>query len=275
MLHPFSYAAPTSKAELLLALDAERDEARLLAGGTDLLVALRQGHAVPKRVLDIKRIGELRRLSFDPQDGLFIGATVTCAELLASPIVRERYPVLAAAAAKLGSPQLRNRATVVGNLCTASPCADMATALLAFGAGVVVESRRGERRVPLEQFFTGVKKTALLRDELASAVIVPAAQADARGGMEKLKRIKGHDLALCSVVLVSKGQRLRVAVGSCAPTPVVTPELPAEAAVEDVVAAARAVIRPIDDLRASAAYRAFMVEAFVGRLVSGAAAGRA
>jgi CO/xanthine dehydrogenase FAD-binding subunit len=267
MLYPFAYAAPATKAELLRALDGERGQARLLAGGTDLLVELRQGHSVPKRVLDLKRAAGLARISFDTREGLRIGPTVTCAELLASAIVREHFPVLASAAAHLGSPQLRNRATVAGNLCTASPCADMGTALLAHGVTVEIESHRGTRALPLAELFVGVKKTALQPDELLAAIIVPAEQADARGGMEKLKRVKGHDLALCSAALVWKDDRLRVAIGACAPTPVVTPALPAKSSVEDVVAAVRAVIRPIDDLRASADYRRFMVETFVDRLV--------
>ena len=276
MLYPFAYVAPATKGELLRALDAEGGQARLLAGGTDLLVGLRQGHSVPKRVLDLKRAAGFPRICFDPQEGLRIGPAVTCAELLESAVVREHYPVLATAAAHLGSPQLRNRATVAGNLCTASPCADMATALLAHGAAVAIESHRGTRVLPLAELFVGVKKTALEPDELLGAIIVPAAQAGARGGMEKLKRVKGHDLALCSVALVCKAGRLRVAVGACAPTPVVTAELPASSAVEDVVAAARAVIRPIDDLRASAAYREFMVGTFVERLMRAASAeGRA
>jgi CO/xanthine dehydrogenase FAD-binding subunit len=270
MLYPFAYAAPAGKADLLRLLDAERDQVRLLAGGTDLLVELRQGRSVPKRVLDLKRATGFDRITYDSREGLRIGPAVTCAELLQSTAVREHYPVLTAAAALLGSPQLRNRATVAGNLCTASPCADMGTALLAHAAEVELESQRGTRLLPLAGFFVGVKKTALRRDEILSAVLVPADQAGARGGMEKLKRVRGHDLALCSVALVRKADRMRVAVGACAPTPVVTPELSADASIEDVLAAVRAVIRPIDDLRASAEYRQFMVETFVGRLVGAA-----
>lgn len=268
MLHPFAYTAPRSKAELLRILDAEREDARLLAGGTDLVVEIRAGRVAPRRVVDVKKVEGLGRLSFDAREGLSIGATVTCAEILADATVRERFPVLCGAAAKLGSPQLRNRATAAGNVCTASPCADLGTALLAFDAAVEIESLKGRRTVPLREFYLGVKRTVLGRDELVTGLTVPAALAGATGGMEKLKRIKGHDLALASVVLVRKNGSLRVAVGSCAPTPVVTPVLPSTASADEVVAAARKVVSPIDDLRASAAYRAFMVETFVRRLVS-------
>lgn len=268
MLDPFSYVAPRAKAELLARLADGAGQVRLLAGGTDVLPDLRLSRRYPRVMLDLKRVTELRELRFDTKEGLRIGAAVTCADLLASAEVRELFPVLALAAGHVGSPQLRNRATAVGNICTASPCADVASALLAHGAQVEIESKGGARSVSLADFFVGPKKTALAPDELVTRVVVPSAMAGARGGMQKLKRIKGHDLALASVVLVEHRDELRLAIGSCAPTPVPVPVVKASASKDEVLAAARSVLRPIDDLRASAEYRSFMVAVFIERLLA-------
>lgn len=267
MLHPFSYVAPRDKAELLRLLEREGSEIRLLAGGTDLLVELRLAKTPPNCLVDTKKLAELAGIHWNDAEGLSIGARVSCRELLASELVRDRFPLLIDAAGRLGSPQLRNRATVVGNLCTASPCADMGTALLALGAHVELESHRGVRRLPLREFFVGVKKTAIAPDELVTRAIVAPHVAFAKGGMEKLKRIQGHDLALASVAVARTATELRIAIGACAPTPVALPVLAADASVESVAKAAQEAISPIDDVRASADYRRFMVGVYVKRLL--------
>lgn len=266
-MQPFSYLAPRSRAELVSVLAEHGSDARLMAGGTDVVAELRLSRMVPGRVVDVKRVPEFQDLRYAPDEGLSIGPAVNCARLIADEAVRTHYPVLALAAGKLGSPQLRNRATAVGNICTASPCADIAAALLALEARVEIESTRGVHTVPLRDFFVHVKKTVLRPDEVVTRVVVPAAMAGAVGGMEKLKRIKGHDLALASVVLVKHDGKINVAVGSCAPTPVTT-SIDADANVEAVQAAVGAVIRPIDDLRASAEYRRFMVGVYIERLMT-------
>jgi carbon-monoxide dehydrogenase medium subunit len=266
MLQPFTYVAPREKQELLGVLAEKGAEARLLAGGTDLLVDLRTNPRGPRWVVDIKRIPEMRRVGFDPAEGLSVGAAATVADLLLHPVVQQRYPVLCAAALNLGSPQLRNRATVVGNICTASPCADMGTALLCHDAVVCLESATGKRTLPLKEFFIHVKKTALQPGEVVTRVVVPPAAGGGKGGMLKLKRIKGHDLALASVVLLRVDSTIRVSVGSCAPTPVCTVPVPADSPVEKVVEAVRQVIKPIDDLRASAEYRTFIVGEYTAQL---------
>ncbi len=268
MLRPFFYVAPRTKAELLGILRDEGPGSRLLAGGTDVLAELRVAGKAPKQVVDIKKVEAFQGIRFDPGEGLSIGPRVTCADVLASPLVHREYPLLATAAAKLGSPQLRNRATPIGNICTASPCADMAAAFLALGAWTEIESARGVRRVEVKDFFVGVKQTVVEPDEVVTRVVVPAEMAGAAGDMEKLKRIRGHDLALASVALVKHGGKLHVAIGSCAPTPVVLPVLPVDAPVDEVKAEALKVIRPIDDVRASAEYRTFMVQVFIERLMA-------
>lgn len=267
MHHEFEYIAPRTRTELLSTLKKFGARAKLLAGGTDLLVDIRVGHNVPEAVIDVKYIDEYRSIRWDAKEGLSIGATVTCIELMNDKTVKAKFPLLAEAAGHIGSPQLRNRATIAGNLCTASPCADMGCSLLAYGASVELASEKKTRLLPLEQFFTGVKKTQRQPDEVVQRIIVPAAMAGARGAMEKLKRIKGHDLAVVSVAMVKSGKALRVGIGSCAPTPVVLKELPASASVKTVVDEALRTVKPIDDMRASKEYRLAMVQSFVEKLM--------
>ena len=267
MLHSFSYAAPSDRKALLALLKKEGSRARLLAGGTDILVDIRYGKAKPALLIDLKKVEDLRKISFDAKEGLSIGAAVTCADLIANPVIKGKFALIADAASRIGSPQLRNRATIAGNLCTASPCADLGCAMLALGASIEIESVSGKRVVELAKFFTGVKATVLKPEELVTRLIVPAAMAGAVSGMEKLKRIKGHDLALASVAMVIKGDLLRIAVGSCAPTPVVLPDLSAKAPLPKVLEALKKTIDPITDVRASKEYREAMAQAFVERLL--------
>ncbi len=265
MNYDFAYVAPASRAELLRLL-GNAEGCKLLAGGTDLVVEIRNALRKPAVVVDIKKIRDYRQLAFSSKTGLVIGAAVTCADLLDSKLVGKRFPALTLTAAHLGSNQVRQRATAVGNVCNASPCADVALALLALDASVQIASTRGTRLEKLENFFLGVKRTILKADEIVERVIIPAAWADARSGFEKLKRIKGHDLSLVSACLVRKGKKLRVAVGSCAPTPVVfafAANTPAKTVVRTVLRK----ISPIDDVRCSREYRLFMLEQYLTNLV--------
>lgn len=262
----FKYRAPSSRAELL-DLIAEHEDVRLLAGGTDLLVDIRNGVKHPEVVVDLKHVDGLRDITWSPDTGLVIGAAATINDVLRSAAVREHYPLLAACAHDLASYQIRNRATVVGNVVNASPCSDMAPGLLCLQARAVISAKHGERVVPFREFFTGVKRTVLQHDEVLERIVVPAETAGARGGYRKLKRIKGHDLGIVGVALLRLDADLRLGVSSAAPTPVLVDGLPADAAADDVVAATRAAISPISDVRCSAEYRAFMAETYVRRLL--------
>ncbi|HNV70712.1 MAG TPA: xanthine dehydrogenase family protein subunit M [Candidatus Ozemobacteraceae bacterium] len=266
MLQEFSYQAPATQAELLQLLKERGNEVRLLAGGTDLLVDIRSGFHKPQTLVDLKKIPELRQLTFDAKTGLSIGAAVRCIDVMQNKIVREKYPLIANAASRIGSIQLRNRATLVGNLCTASPAADMAPGLLCLDASVEIASTTGTRTVKLSEFFTGVKRTVLDQSEVVTRILVPATTAGLKSGMEKLKRIKGHDLALASVCMVRRDTRLRVAIGACSVTPVLLPEFSVGDALSDIKEAAAKAIKPIDDVRASAKYRVFMVQTYIERL---------
>jgi len=216
---------------------------------------------------DIKRGAGFRDIVWDDTEGLSIGPGVTINELLRSKVVQDRYPLLVSCGMDLASHQIRNRATVVGNIVNASPCADMAPGLLCLGASAVIGSRDGERVVPMSQFFTGVKRTVVAKDEVLLKLVVPAEGANGRGGYRKLKRIKGHDLGIVGVSVWKKDGEVRLGISSAAPTPLVVTGLTESDPVEHVVAAARDAIRPISDVRCTAEYRTHMVQVFTRRLM--------
>lgn len=261
----FTYQAPTGREELLALLGEYGRRARVLAGGTDLLGDVRSGLARPDVMVDLKRVEGYRELDWSAEDGLVIRPGVTINDLLEDDRVRTSYPLLVACAQDLASHQIRNRATVIGNVVNASPCADMAPALLCLGAHAVLSSQEGRREVPFTEFFTGAKRTVLRPGELLEEVVVPPAGADARGTYHKLKRIKGHDLGIVGVAALAEGGALRLGISSCAPTPLLVDGLAADAPVEEVVAAAKAAISPISDVRCTKEYRTHMVGVYVRR----------
>ena len=268
MLHHFTYLAPRTRAELHRVLADNGPQASLLAGGTDLLVNIRAGLARPKIVVDAKTVEGLGGLVWSDRDGLVIHADVTINALLGDAKTQRDYPLLVACAHDLASHQIRNRATVIGNVVNASPCADMAPALLCLRASAVISSKRGEREIPFSAFFKGVKKTAVAPDEVVERIVVPAASAGARGGYYKLKRINGHDLGIVGVALcVERSGEMRLTIGSCAPTPILVEGLAASAPADAVVAKVQAAISPISDVRATKEYRLHMVECYVRRLL--------
>jgi CO/xanthine dehydrogenase FAD-binding subunit len=267
MLHEFEFRAPRTRAELLGVLADHGGLAKLMAGGTDVIVNLRAGGIKPRVVVDVKQVEGYGDLTWSDTDGLVIRPATTINDLLRMPGLRERFPLLVACAHDLASYQIRNRATVIGNIVNASPCADMAPALLCLDARAVIASQAGEHEVPMRTFITGVKRTVLLPGEVLDRVVVPASSAGARGGYAKLKRINGHDLGLVAVAVHKHGGELRVAVGSAAPTPVLVSGLKETDDAATVVAAARAAISPISDLRCTKEYREHMVGVYIRRLL--------
>ncbi|HAF85943.1 MAG TPA: molybdopterin dehydrogenase [Sphaerochaeta sp.] len=266
MLDTFAYKAPQSK-ELLLDMLATGDsEVKLLSGGTDLLVNIRNGVYHPKVVVDLKKIPGFDAITWDKRAGLTIGPSVTINAILTDVKVQQHFPLLCACAKDLASYQIRNRATVVGNIVNASPCSDMAPALLCLDATIIIESRQGKREIPIAEFFTGVKRTVLRQDEVVTSIHIPSDKAGVQGVYRKLKRIQGHDLGIVGVAIANFGNGARIAVSSSAPTPVVTPLLPLDLSVPKVLQAVNAIIRPISDVRCSQEYRSFMVGEYTKRL---------
>ena len=220
-MQPFSYARPATLAEAVSLLDRLGPEARLLAGGTDLIIRLRDGTLRPSLVVDVKRVAELRPGIRETDGRLVVGATTVMTDIMAEPRVRRDFAALAEAAAVVGSVQIRNRATLAGNLCNASPAADTAPPLLVYDATVVAVGPDGERRIPLEAFLVRSGLTTLARGELVTAIELPL-PARRRGAVHlRRTRRRGHDLASVTLACsIDDAGVTRIAYGSVGPRPV-------------------------------------------------------
>jgi carbon-monoxide dehydrogenase medium subunit len=195
----------------------------VLAGGTDLVIRLRDGSFAPSVVVDVKGVPELAPgIRATPDGGLWIGATTTMTEIAGHPVIRRDAAALAEGAAVVGSVQIRNRATLAGNLCNASPAADTAPALLVHGAIVVTAGLQGSRRIPLDAFFVRSGVTTLEPGELVAAVELPVTGSRIASAHERRTRRRGHDLASVTVACGVDGDGVvRLAFGSVGPRPVV------------------------------------------------------
>jgi CO/xanthine dehydrogenase FAD-binding subunit len=220
-MQPFAYARPETLAEVVALLERHGPGARLLAGGTDLVINLRDGKVRPHVVVDVKRVAELGPgITAGEGGSLVIGATTTMTQLAAHPVIRRDLAALAEGAAVVGSVQIRNRATLAGNLCNASPAADTAPALLVHGAIVVASGPAGDRRIPLDEFFERSGVTALGPAELVRAIEVPAPASRIASAHQRRTRRRGHDLASVTVACgVDAGGVVRIAYGSVGPRP--------------------------------------------------------
>jgi len=278
-LPKFEYLKPEDTQEVTELLAEYGDEAKIFAGGTDLLLLMRDGVLKPRYLIDVKGIEELRRLSYDQQDGLHIGATTTLNQMIESDVVKGRFEVLWNASRSVADPLLRNRATLVGNICNASPAADTAPALLVLDAEVEVLSKDGERTVPIEEFFTGVKKTSMKPGEFVKAVRVPNPPKGARGGYLKWGRTRGEDLAIVGVgalIANSSAKLIRVALSSVAPTPIRIREVEKiheeggslSKQIQKVAFIVQEKIAPITDVRSGKEYRRHMAGLVTRRLLT-------
>lgn len=220
-MHTFAYARPTTLAEAVAILDEHGPGARLLAGGTDLLVRLRDGTARPVLVVDLKRIAELRPAIREEDGRLVISAGTVMTDVAADDRVRRSFRALAEAASVVGSVQIRNRATLAGNVCNASPAADTAPALLVYDAAVVAEGPAGIRRIPVDDFFVRSGVTTLGRAELVIAIELPMPARKMGAVHVRRTRRRGHDLASVTLCCgVDAAGITRLAYGSVGPRPV-------------------------------------------------------
>jgi carbon-monoxide dehydrogenase medium subunit len=269
----FDYEKVDSLREACDAVSASKGGSVFMAGGTDLLVQIKAGKIQPQRVIDVKGIPDMDGLSV-PEDALLIGSLATIRTLETSPITRGNAPLLAQAAARLGSVQVRNRATIGGNLCNASPSAEMAPALLALGAQAEIYGKTGTRTVDMDAFFRGPGSTILDRGEILTSLKIPPACKRQGSVYYKLSARNAMDLAFVSVAVLlgldgdDKITRARIALGAVAPTPIRVSSveqrlegnvLSADLVRESAELAAQA-CQPISDLRASAEYRREMVK---------------
>ena len=274
-MRKFEYLKPDSIKETISILSQYGGKAKILNGGTDLIVEIRDKIIQPEYVVDIKAIPQLNKITYSEQDGLHIGATVTLNEISNSKVVQRNYPILAEACKTVGSYQVRNRATLVGNISNASPAADTAPPLLVLEAKVDIIGPTGEKIVPINEFFTGVKKNILKKGEIVTWVIVPSLRDEWTGVYRKQGRRKDVDLATVGVAVVCIRDEIRIALGAVAPTPIrafKTEELLKgktidESLLEKAGISVLTEVSPISDVRSSQEYREEIIKVLVRRAI--------
>jgi carbon-monoxide dehydrogenase medium subunit len=273
-MRKFVYHRPRDLGQALELLSRYGERAAVLAGGTDLLVEWKQKLKSPSRLIDIKGISSLERVSGASEGSLQIGPLTTLTALSLSPVLGEERNLLAQAARKVGSLQVRNRATLGGNVCNASPSGDTLPALLCLDAKVEIASQKNERVLPLREFFLGPGLNALRPDELLVRILLPPPPAGSRGIYKKFSLKRAVDLAVASVAVLAlfhhSGQVLediRIALGAVAPTPMRAERAEKllrsakveERTIKEAAQAAAEEARPISDLRASEWFRREMI----------------
>jgi carbon-monoxide dehydrogenase medium subunit len=277
----FELAVPGSVDECLQVLAKRGPDTKVVAGGTDLLPQLKNGVLKPGWVVDLSAVAELRTISDAPDGGLRIGASVTARELELDARVRSRFAALAESAAMVGSVQVRNLATLGGNLCNAAPSADMAPPLLALDAEAVIAGPSGQRRVSMASFFLGVRRTVLAPGELLLEIVVPAQGAQSGGNYLRHTPRRELDIAVVGVasqVTLAGGKctKARIALAAVAPVPLratdaeqvlvgqsLTPQQ-----IERAADLASGAARPIDDHRGSIEFRNHLVRVLTRRTLT-------
>lgn len=278
-MQSFEYLSPRSLKAALDAIGKKGSKYQLLAGGTNVVPEFREGTRRPALVVDLGRIKTLNYIR-DKNGKISIGSMTTMADIIRSPIIKKHAPVLWNAASRFAGPVVRNRATIGGNLADASPAADSAVPLLALQARVRIKSRKAQRTVALEDFFTGYRKNVLRRGEILTEVVFPKPPRRIKPLYHKLGRRNAMAISVASVAIMldMRGKTCMdatIALGAVAPTPIRAGK--AEAVLKgkkvDVPlirkcgeAAAKCTC-PIDDIRASAEYRRTVCEVMVNRLI--------
>ena len=278
----FEYLEPESVEEAVSLLSKYGSKARIIAGGTDLVVQMRDGDIKPEYVIDIGRIPGLDYISFNDGQGLLIGALTSIRTLEMSAELQRKYPLIAYAASQLGSVVIRNVGTIGGNLCNAAPSAETAPALIGLSAMAKIVGPGGERVVALDDFFTGPGNTVLQGGELLIEIQVPPVSPNTKGVYLKHSVRSTIDLAIVGVAAIvtleSAGgvcRDIKIVLGAVAPTPMRARKAEGilkgkkidEALVNQAAKVASDEARPISDVRASAEYRKEMVEVLTRRAI--------
>lgn len=274
------YFEPKSLQEAVGLLQRYGANARMLAGGTDLLIQIRERVVQPEQLINIKKIPGINTLHYDPQSGLEVGALVTIREVETSPQVAQHYPSLCRAVTNFASIQVRNRATLVGNICRASPSADSLPPLIAADARVVILGPEGRREVPVEMFVQGPGKNQLQAGELVISLQIPAPAPQTQQVYLKHGRRVQMELATVGVAVsltLAAGvcTRAGIVLAAVAPVPLrasraeslILGQKVDESMIEAVAQAAMEESRPISDVRASASYRRQMVKVLTARAI--------
>lgn len=277
----FEYFEPKTLKEAAGLLAKYKRGARLLAGGTDLMIEMKEGYVKPKYLINLKKIKGLDKISYSKKEGLSIGALVTWSTLLSSKPIKQYYPILRETASLIGCPQIRNTGTIGGNICHASPSADSAPALMIYETQCVVAGPGRERIIPIEEIFTGVQKISLKEGEILTGFRLPTPDKGSKGCYLKFSPRRAMDLPIVGVgvlVRASNGifQDVKIALGAVAPTPIrarraesflcgkpVNDESIRKAAKEAVMES-----KPITDIRASRDYRLGLVEELTYRAIT-------
>lgn len=282
-MNAFDYAAPQTIDEAVSLLQQGNGQVGILAGGTDILAQLKENRRKIDLLLDIKKLPEANELSFDASSGLRIGSGVSCSTIYTNHDVIKNYPALVDCTSLIGSVQIQNRATIGGNFCNASPAADSPPAVIVLGGICEVIGPNGKRDIAAEDFFTAPGKSALEAGELLVAIRFPAPPANS--GAFSLRFIPRNEMdiavanAAASVVL--DGDTItsaKVAIGAVAPTPLLVAEagaaLEGQTISDDVIdkaaEAARAVAKPISDMRGTVEQRVHLAGVLTKRAINGA-----
>ena len=279
-MKPFDYYEPTSIEEACSLFTELGSATSFLAGGTDLVVRMKRGICEPAGVINLKTIPGFNKITLEGEH-IRIGALTCLADLATSPLIRAKLPALALGADSVGTPQIRNLATLGGNLCNASPCADTAPALLVSEASLQISGQKGTRQEPIASFFLAPGKTTLSAGEIVTAIIVPVPSLLTVQTFIKLGPRKSGDISVVNTAVSlsfdgGRCARARIALGSVAPTPLRARETEAwiegqEASSIDAAEAGRRAaeeVRPISDLRGSQEYRKEMVSVLTERALS-------
>jgi xanthine dehydrogenase FAD-binding subunit len=286
-LKAIDYAAARTLSEAVVLLTAGGERARVLAGGTDILVQAREGRRDLDLLVDVKHIPELNELTYDPQSGLRLGAAVPCYRVYEDQAIAHAYPGLIDAVSLIGGVQIQSRASVGGNLCNASPAADTTPALIAHEGVCVIHGPTGTREIPVEQFCTAPGRTVLAPGELLVRLQFPPPKS--RFGASYLRFIPRNEMDIAvvgvgaAVTLDESRTRCvaaRIALGAVAPTPLLAAEAGAalvdgplsDAHFDKAAALAQKVARPISDMRGDADYRRHLVGVLTKRALRGAVA---
>jgi carbon-monoxide dehydrogenase medium subunit len=279
-MQSFEYVAPKSTQEIPSHFTENNGNVRILSGGTDLLVQLREGRRTTGLVIDVKHISEFMQVSFDPQSGLTIGAAASCTQICNDPNVRKHYPGLIDGIELIGGVQIQNRASVGGNLCNASPAADSIPALIVHEAVCNIRGSNGSRSLPVEEFCIAPGKNALQVGEFLISIHIPAPKEKFGAQYQRFIPRNEMDIAVVgagsSVVLDSDGRKFisaLIALGAVAPTPLPATDAGAflsgkSVTLENIKEAARlaqAIAKPISDLRGTAEHRKHLSAVLVER----------
>jgi carbon-monoxide dehydrogenase medium subunit len=283
----FEYQAPASLDQAVKLLSELNGRARPMAGGTDLLVQIRQNRQTPDRVVDVKKVPELNELRYDPSQGLTIGAAVPCYLIYQDQNVAKSYPGLVDSASIIGGIGIQGRATLGGNLCNSSPSGDALPTMIALGATALIAGPQGRREVPVEQFCTAPARNVLQPGELLVAIRFPAPRANSGAHYQRFIPRYEMDIAVVGVgaqVELDRDKRTirsaRIALGAVAPTPLFVPQAGAalegkpatEESFRQAAEIAREAAKPISDMRGTAEQRTHLVGVLTRRVLMGAAA---